>query len=316
MAAPLFGIDVSAHQGSINWPQVKPAGLTFAVARCVRESGGVDVQFAANVAGAKKIGLIPGAYVFLVGGTAKRQAKTFIDAVGNPSGMLIMIDVERPTNRKLKVPTFADVAAFVHEWRAAHPKHPLLIYGSAGSVLGQVGRQGALHAFGRLWLAHYRDGHGTTAPAFYASIGGNEANQWRTSFSGFARPSIWQFTSHQVHIPGIAKSDPKKGLIPRAVDINAYRGTREQLLVIAGIGTLAKPAAASAAAASAPTPTPAKKASSGKVFHVVKSGETLSGIAKRFGFKGFRALIAMFPENKQFAANPGLIHAGQKVRVD
>ena len=61
MAEPLFGIDVSLNQETIDWAKVKNAGLTFAVARCVRESGGVDPTFARNVAGARQIGLIPGA---------------------------------------------------------------------------------------------------------------------------------------------------------------------------------------------------------------------------------------------------------------
>jgi len=47
----------------------------------------------------------------------------------------------------------------------------------------------------------------------------------------------------------------------------------------------------------------------------VKRGETLPGIAARFGFRGFRRLIAMFPENKRFAANPNLIHPGDRVWV-
>ncbi len=335
MGGALFGVDVSLFQGTVDWARVKASGVTFAVARCVRETGTVDVTYRRNVDGARKAGLVPGAYAFLVGGMAHSQAKTFIAAVGNPKGMLIMLDVERPQMKGHPVPTAADIAAFVGEWRAAHPDHPILIYGSMGSILGSIARKANLHQFGPLWLAWYRTGQNHTPPAFYDSIGGNHANQWRQTFGGWAGPTIWQFTSHGIHVPGIQKP----GGAFRAVDTNAFRGTRAQLLALAGGGAAvpalppsgtpahvdAGPAVpghhahvpvphAPAQPAPHPThapPSPARK----KVFHVVKPGENLSVIAKRFGFKGFRALIALFPENHKFKAHPGLIHPGDRVRV-
>jgi len=288
----LFGIDVSQFQGTIDWAQVKKSGITFAVARCVRENGGVDPTFARNVAGQRRAGLIPGAYAFLAGGgVARAQARTFIQAIGEPAGMLTMLDIERPTFHP--TPTLADVQAFVAEWRSAHPQHPLLLYGSSGAVLGRIGRLASLHAFGPLWLAFFREGVGTAPGQFYDSIGGNAAQQWRLAFSGWTGPTIWQFTSKQVRVPGVARN----------IDTNAFRGTRAQLLALTGKNP-----------ATGPTTTPAP-ATQAKRFHVVTRGETLSGIAARFGFRGFRRLIAMFPENHRFAANPGLIHPGDRVRV-
>jgi GH25 family lysozyme M1 (1,4-beta-N-acetylmuramidase) len=271
---------------------VKKSGITFAVARCVRENGGVDATFARNVAGQRRAGLIPGAYAFLAGGgVATAQARTFIQTIGDPTGMLTMLDIERPTFHPS--PTLADVQAFVAEWRRAHPQHPLLLYGSSGAVLGKIGRLASLHASGPLWLAFFREGVGTAPGQFYESIGGNAAQQWRLAFSGWPGPAIWQFTSKQVRVPGVAKN----------IDTNAFRGTRAQLLALTG-----KKAAMGPTITAAPLK-PAKR------FHVVKRGETLSGIAARFGFGGFRKLIAMFPENKRFAANPSLIHPGDRVRV-
>lgn len=45
------GIDVSSHQGVINWGAVKAAGCDFAILRSTIKSGRPDKQFAANVAG-------------------------------------------------------------------------------------------------------------------------------------------------------------------------------------------------------------------------------------------------------------------------
>ena len=316
MAGTLFGVDVSMYQGKINWGLVKKSGLTFAVARCVREGGGIDPNYARNVDHQRKAGLIPGAYAFLAGGgVAKSQARSFIKAVGNPKGMLVMLDVERPSAHP--VPSLGDVRTFVAEWKKVHPEHPLLIYGSSGSVLGSMASHADLHALGPLWLAFYRQGSGTTAKAFYDSIGANHANQWRLKMGGWAGPSIWQFTSKRVHVPGIANSKGK----PRRVDTNAFRGTREQLLALTGGGAVpiatsaAKPKPGHPSVKPATHAAPAKPAA-GKVFHTVKPGETLSGIAAKFGFKGFRALINLFPENHKFKANPGLIHVGDRVRVN
>ncbi len=293
MVGTLFGIDVSPSQGTVDWAKVKADGISFAVARCLRETGAIDATYRRNVDGAKGAGLVAGAYAFLVGGTAKDQARTFLDAIGDPTGMLIMLDVERPTLPGNPVPTAADVQAFVGEWRAAYPDHPIVIYGSKGSVLGSIGKLTDLRQLGPLWLAFYRKGHTHTAAGFYASLGGNEAVQWSLAFGGWSGATIWQFTDGNVHVSGIQKPD---GTF-LAVDLNAFRGTKTQLLALAGVAP-AKPAVATK-----------------KVFHTVQAGETLTSIAAAFGFSGFRALIARFPENRPFKANPGLIRPGDRIRV-
>lgn len=60
----------------------------------------------------------------------------------------------------------------------------------------------------------------------------------------------------------------------------------------------------------APVPVPAPKPV--KKFYTVKAGNTLGGIAYKFHLT--LAELLAFPENKQYRANPGLIHAGDKVR--
>jgi len=327
MAATLFGVDVSVSQGTVDWAGVKAGGMTFAVARCVRETGAVDRTYATNVAGAKQAGLIAGAYAFLVGDEAAAQAKTFIDAVGDPKGMLIMVDIERPLVEGHPVPAASDVKAFVAAWKQAHPTHPILLYGSHGSIFGSIAKGQNFQVLGPMWLAFYRKGHTHTPQGFYDSIGGNAASQWNLAFGGWAGPTIWQFTDGNIHVPGIQKPD---GTFI-AVDTNAFRGTRAQLLALtdpAGAGatkpaTPAKPAAPAKPAtatgtmgANAAGPAkPSSPAQSKKVFHIVKPGETLSGIATQFGFGSFGALIAKFPENHPFQAHPGLIHPGDRVRV-
>ena len=58
------GIDVSEHQGKIQWSRVKAAGIGFAVIRAGygRELSQKDVQFEANYAGCTSAGIPAGAY--------------------------------------------------------------------------------------------------------------------------------------------------------------------------------------------------------------------------------------------------------------
>ena len=58
------GIDVSKHQGKIDWPQVAASGVQFAILRAGygNTAAQVDPYFAANYTGAKAAGLKVGAY--------------------------------------------------------------------------------------------------------------------------------------------------------------------------------------------------------------------------------------------------------------
>ena len=68
-ANSLVGIDVSSHQGQIDWHAVKNAGVDFAIIRAAYRgytNGGLseDECFKANLKGAKDAGLLVGVYLF------------------------------------------------------------------------------------------------------------------------------------------------------------------------------------------------------------------------------------------------------------
>ena len=60
------GIDVSQHNGAIDWPKVKKAGMEFAIVRAGygRFRNQTDKLFAQNAQGALDAGLHLGAYWF------------------------------------------------------------------------------------------------------------------------------------------------------------------------------------------------------------------------------------------------------------
>lgn len=62
-----FGIDVSHHQGVIDWDKVATSGKKFAILKAQYEAAShrIDEQFEANYAGAVKNGLKVGVYIYI-----------------------------------------------------------------------------------------------------------------------------------------------------------------------------------------------------------------------------------------------------------
>ena len=83
-AAVVYGIDVSHFQGEINWDQVKQnkPKITFAFIKATEASDEVDTQFESNWNGAKRAGILRGAYHFFdAKSNPKAQADLFINTV-------------------------------------------------------------------------------------------------------------------------------------------------------------------------------------------------------------------------------------------
>jgi lysozyme len=59
-----YGIDVSDHQGQINWRAVAGSGMSFAFIKATEGSTYVDRDFAPDLAQARSAGLLTGAYHF------------------------------------------------------------------------------------------------------------------------------------------------------------------------------------------------------------------------------------------------------------
>jgi lysozyme len=113
----VLGVDVSHHQGTIDWARVKAAHVYYAY---VRVSDGLttrDRKFAANWAGAKAAGLTRGAYQFFrPSQSVSAQAQLMIDAIGTKEvgDLPPVIDVEVDGNLAP-----ATVASRVRQWLAA-----------------------------------------------------------------------------------------------------------------------------------------------------------------------------------------------------
>lgn len=96
----LVGIDVSSHNGKINFERVSRAGIDFVIIKASEGAAFRDSRFASNYDSAKDNGLAVGAYHFFrfdVDGTL--QARNFVETIGDRDFDLpLVIDVEEHGN--------------------------------------------------------------------------------------------------------------------------------------------------------------------------------------------------------------------------
>lgn len=68
------GIDVSKHNGAVNWGKVASSGMKFTFIKVGSTKSGVDPQFAANITGAQAAGLKTGVYLYSYAVTPEQAA--------------------------------------------------------------------------------------------------------------------------------------------------------------------------------------------------------------------------------------------------
>ena len=141
-AYPVRGIDVSNHQGSIDWRRVAADDVSFAIIKATEGGDWVDKSFARNIAAAKEAGLAVGAYHFFTFcRPGAEQAKNFIAMVPGDMALLPpVVDIEfvgncpeRPSSEEFA----AQLAAFLDPVEAAFGKQAIIyLIGEAVDVYG------------------------------------------------------------------------------------------------------------------------------------------------------------------------------------
>ena len=99
----IFGIDVSHHQGDINWNKVKKwkdKSIQFVYIKATEGATLVDKTYEKNFKGAKENNILTGSYhYFRTTSSVKDQFKNFIQTISKEDQDLIpMIDVEEKKN--------------------------------------------------------------------------------------------------------------------------------------------------------------------------------------------------------------------------
>lgn len=153
----IHGIDVSWHQGRINWPmvrsmEVRGVHIDFVFIKATEGLGRVDAQFRRNWDEARDAGMIRGAYhYFLATKSGRAQAENFLATISlEPGDIPPVIDVEdtygvRDTLIRQRVKEWLDV---VQTSTGVKP----LIYTSVDFYDRHLGKMFDDYP---LWAAHY-----------------------------------------------------------------------------------------------------------------------------------------------------------------
>ncbi|ASK65715.1 lysozyme [Brachybacterium avium] len=96
MPGEVMGIDVSSHQGDIDWEEVGGAGVGFAYLKATEGAGFTDTHFRENWDGARAAGITPGAYhYFTLCSSGAEQAEDFLAAAApDDSALPPALDLE------------------------------------------------------------------------------------------------------------------------------------------------------------------------------------------------------------------------------
>ena len=131
----VYGIDISHHQGEINWSKLKKGNpgeppISFVYIKATEGSSHNDTRFAKNWNAAKKNGIARGAYHYFGTKTpGEKQARNFISKVTlEPGDLPPMVDVEdEPKNaaayrlelKKTGLKVFCSIGNILHYMRGA-----------------------------------------------------------------------------------------------------------------------------------------------------------------------------------------------------
>ena len=319
------GIDVSYWQGIIDWAKVKAAGISFAIIKAGGSDDGfyTDSKWETNYKGAKANGIAVGAYYFVgpkcVNAAAgKADAERFIQLLkGKQFEYPVFMDNEaQPVSAKTGI-TEASIA-FCETMEAAG--YFVGIYGSTYSGFRDRMDDSKLTAYTH-WVAQYASKctysgkYGIWQYSSKGRVNGISGNvDMDLSYvdypsaikgGGFNGYEKTVFSSKPVASTTPAKKSTDE--IAREVIAGSWGNgdDRKSRLTASGYDYSAVQAKVNALLGANKSSAPAA------VYYTVRSGDTLSGIAKKYG----TSVSAIQKLNPTLIKNVNLILAGWKIRV-
>lgn len=167
--ATFTGIDVSKHQGDIDWKKVKAAGIQFAMIRAGygRFDDQKDPKFSANYSGAKAAGVKVGAYHYSYAKTveqAKQEAETFLAWIkGKSFDYPVAFDIEDKTQAGLGKQLISDmIRAFCETVEAAG--YYVCVYANKDWLVNRIDDDCKKKY--DTWLAEWRSGEPTYSGSY------------------------------------------------------------------------------------------------------------------------------------------------------
>jgi len=304
-----LGIDVSKHNGVINWQQVKNAGIQFAILRIGygMYDSQKDVQFENNYKGATSVGIPVGVYIY-------SYAKSIAEAETEANCVIKWLN-----GRKLQLPVYFDIEDKTQQNIDKAKLNDMCI-----AFCNKIEKAG-------YWAGIYSNKYWATSIISGAELG-KRYTYWIAQYSNqctYNGPyAIWQYTSsgtvngingrvdmnkmtQDIIQGGLSKPSPaptKKSNEEIAEEVLAdkwgtkdTKPTRKERLEAAGYNYQAIQDIVNAKLDVNKEPT--------KEYYIIQSGDNLTKIAKKYGTT-VNQLVAW-----NNIKNPNLIYAGQKLRV-
>ncbi|WP_114454778.1 GH25 family lysozyme [Halopolyspora algeriensis] len=204
------GIDVSNHNGSVDWNKVAASGKKFAFVLATDGQSFTNPMFEEQFQGAKEAGLLTGAYHFArPTGSAVAQADRLVNTMGN-----------------------------TEDGKTLPPVLDMEVSPSGGSCYGKS--SGEMHTWMQTFLDRVKERTGEKGivyanPSFWSNcMDGSDAFSeyplWVAAYQvdqpsipgGWDKYTFWQFT-HKGSVPGV----------DGYTDINKFQGSGEELLELA-----------------------------------------------------------------------------------
>jgi lysozyme len=273
----LKGIDVSAWQGQIDWDAVKADGIDFAILRC---GYGMDLAdqddewFERNAVECERVGMPYGVYLFSYANTVEKAASEAAHVLRLIKG------------HKLEYPIYYDL----EDAKTTGQCSKDLILQMSKKFVGTLEDAG-------YWVGIYANlywNENYLTDAWYDTKARWVA-QYNSECQYGKEYGIWQYSS----------SGTVKG-IAGGVDMNISYLDYPALIKEAGKNGFT---AETPAPAPAPEPTPTPEPVKQETVYVVKSGDTLSGIAAQYGVT-YQELASY-----NGISNPNVIYVGQEIHI-
>lgn len=273
-----FGIDVSEWQGTIDWKKAKAAGIKFALLRCgygSDKTANDDETFRSNAEECERLGIPYGVYLYSYAGNTDGAASEAAHAMRLLKGL------------KPEYPVYLDledssVAALGSAQILENTKKFVETLEAAGYWVG-------VYANVYWWNTNLTNAWYDTKARWVA--------QYNSECEYSGEYGIWQYTSGG-SVAGIAGN----------VDCNYCYLDYPTMVKEAGKNGFPTPADEDGGKQEE-TPKPAVPEAKPETVYTVKSGDTLSGIAAKYGTT-YQALAA-----HNGIENPNIIYVGQKIKI-
>ena len=187
----LWGVDVSYHNGVIDWAKAKAAGVQFAILRLGYGDDNLDSKFVANVQGCKAAGIKIGVYFY-------SYAWDYSSALAEARGALSLLSRTGVKPEDLSLPIYYDMEN-EHNGRPAGVSNKTYHYIKGGaatfasmatvfcSAMEDAGYTAGVYANLNWWNSYLTDGVFNNWERWVAQY--NSTNSYRGNYSA------WQYTS-------------------------------------------------------------------------------------------------------------------------